>query len=164
MHIVQTFFAVFAIYFFQMIYLQKSCPSGTYHDPIKDKCRRVPGGGEMLKINLDARCSGGFKGLLAHSKKSKYYYVCKSDGVLTCVCKEKERFNRILLKCENKCRKTEGLSHEVVDHIVDKYKCNIMNGVYEEGSCLLPITTNEPLSTIQSNDELDMNRVSTDFN
>lgn len=129
---------------------------------MKDKCRKVPGGGEMIKINLDARCSAGFLGLLAHSKKSRFYYVCKRDGVLTCMCKPTESFNRIRLKCEDKCNKKEGLTHEVVDHIVDKYKCSIMNGNYEEDHCVLPSygTTEYPHVTGQSIEDFDREKVS----
>ena len=122
----------------------------------------MPGGGEMIKINLDARCSGGFLGLLAHSKKSRFYYVCKKDSVLTCMCKPTECFNRIRLKCEDKSNKKERLEHEVVDHIVDKYKCSIMNGVYEEDHCVLPgyETTDYSQVTGRSIEEFDRNKVS----
>ena len=126
---------------------------------MKDKCRKVPGEGEMIKINLDARCSGGFLGLLAHSKKSRFYYVCKRDGVLTCMCKPTENFNRITLKCEDKRHKMEGLTHEVVDHIMDKYKCSVMN---KEDQSVLPTygTTEYPQVTGQSIEDFDRDKVS----
>ncbi|CAG9801775.1 unnamed protein product [Chironomus riparius] len=127
---------------------------------MKDKCRKVPGGGEMIKINIDAKCSGGFLGLLAHSKKSRFYYVCKKDGVLTCMCKQTENFNRIKLKCEDKSHKKEGLTHEVVDHIVDKYKCSVMNGVYEENVLSTYGTTEYPQVTGQSIEDFDRDRIS----
>ncbi|XP_070506821.1 mucin-22-like [Chironomus tepperi] len=130
---------------------------------MKDKCRKVPGGGEMIKINLDARCSSGFLGLLAHSKKSRFYYVCKRDGVLTCMCKTNEHFNRINLKCESKSHKEEGLAHEVVDHIVDKYKCSFMNnGPYGQDQTVMPVytTTEYPQVTVQSIEEFDRDKIS----
>lgn len=144
-----------------MFFLQKICPSGTYHDPLKDKCRQLPGGGEMIKINLDARCSGGFIGLLAHSTKSRYYYVCRKDSVLTCLCKRNELFSKIRLKCEGKDLKREKFTHQVVDNIIDKYKCTMMDGSYESGRCLLPVATTEnPQLAFRSFEEENYSNVS----
>jgi hypothetical protein len=123
---------------------------GTYHDPMRDKCRRVPGGGDMIKINFDATCSGGFVGLLAHSRKSRYYYVCNKDSVLTCMCKSDELFSKIRLKCENKERKSEKFTHRVVENIFEKYKCTMMQGSYEDGKCLLDKSCDSQMS-IDSN-------------
>lgn len=106
---------------------QKICPTGSYHDPIKDRCRKVPGGGNLIKFNFDARCSRGFEGLLAHSKKSRYYFVCRRNAVLTCMCGPNKRFSRIRLKCEKKSpkrmSKQDQRCHNLVDTIVQKYNC-----------------------------------------
>lgn len=106
--------------------LQRICPSGSYHDPIRDRCRAVPGGGNLIKFNFDARCSGAFRGLLAHSQKSRYYFVCKRSSVLTCTCSPKEHFSRVRLRCEsrsNQLTKHEERSHQAVENIMSKYKC-----------------------------------------
>lgn len=106
--------------------LQRICPAGTYHDPILDRCRKVPGGGSLLKYNLDARCSNRMLGLLAHSRNSQYYFVCQRNAVLTCTCGSKEVFSKIRLRCERrrkKMTKHDLRSHFVVDRIVEKYKC-----------------------------------------
>lgn len=108
----------------------------------------MPGGGEVVKFNLEARCSKGFTGLLPYDKKSRFYYVCKSDAVLTCTCKPKETFNRIRLRCEGKEEKTSDISvsirerytNTVVDNIMEKYKCTMMNGHYQNGECWMPTT------------------------
>lgn len=109
-----------------------------------DRCRRVQGGGELIKFNFDARCSGGFEGLLAHSQKSRYYFVCKRYAVLTCKCKSKENFDRIHLRCvklKKKLSKHERKSSAVVDNILKKYKCvhnDYPREIYE------PPTTEQP--------------------
>ncbi|KAG5685066.1 hypothetical protein PVAND_014267 [Polypedilum vanderplanki] len=120
----------------------KICPLTTYYDPIKDKCQKVPGGGEMIKINLDARCANGFLGLLPNSKKSRYYFVCNKHSVLTCMCRDDELFSKIRLKCENqKNIENEKLTHQVVENIFDKYKCKIMEKCTENGNCIKEQTT-----------------------
>lgn len=107
--------------------IKKICPSGTYHDPFTDRCRRVPGGGSLIKFNLDAKCSRGFQGLLAHSRRSRFYFVCQKNAVLTCICDEKEYFSRIRLRCEKKKNsyklKQDKTSDDVVENILEKYKC-----------------------------------------
>jgi hypothetical protein len=107
----------------------------------------VPGGGEVIKFNLDAKCSKGFTGLLPYDKKSRYYYVCEKNAVLTCACKPREKFNRIRLRCEGKNANSEGgasirerYTDTVVDNIMEKYKCTMMNGHYQNGECWMPTT------------------------
>lgn len=109
----------------------------------------------MIKFNLDARCSNGFTGLLAHGKKSRYYSVCKHNAVLSCACKPKETFNRIRLRCEGKCdkRSRETFTHNVVDNILDKYKCSMMNGVFDNENCLMTTTTTESYSNVYQSSE-----------
>jgi hypothetical protein len=123
---------------------------------MRDKCRKVPGGGEMIAINFDARCAGGFVGLLAHSKKSRYYYVCKNEAVLTCMCKSHELFNKIRLKCEEttlaRKKHRNSLTENVVEGIMKKYKCVVMDGVYENGRCWM---SKEPESVTCRNSEFD---------
>lgn len=124
---------------------QRICPSGSYHDPIKDRCRRVPGGGDIIRFNFDARCSGGFQGLLAHSKKSRFYFVCQRYAVLTCRCKPNERFDRYHLECTNwgkKLSKQDKKSSDVVDNIIEKYKCIDHSDDHE---VYVPPTTDAPV-------------------
>lgn len=139
----------------KLLHFQKICPTGTYHDPIRDRCRRVPGGGELLKFNLDAKCSNGFTGILPHEKKSRYYFVCKHNAVLTCACKHKEIFDRVRLRCDKKCNgiTRERFSHSVVDNIMEKYRCTMMNGHFENGQCWLTPTTTESYSSHQQSSE-----------
>ena len=80
----------------------------------------------MIKFNFDARCSDGFQGLLAHSRKSRYYYVCRQHAVMTCICGPKEHFNKIRLQCEKQSRKMtkqDQRSNKVVENILEKYHC-----------------------------------------
>lgn len=92
---------------------QVVCPSRFYHDPIRDRCRRVPGGGNIVKVDFGAKCSDGFRGLLAHSKKSRKYFACTSNAVLTCKCDSMETFNRESFKCEEtKMLKSESNSQQ----------------------------------------------------
>lgn len=63
---------------------------------------------------------------MAHSKKSRYYFVCRFDSVLTCMCGPKENFNRLRLRCEKKSKRMtnqDRRANEVVDSIVQKYSC-----------------------------------------
>lgn len=94
----------------------------------------------MIKYNLEARCSGGFKGLLAHSRKSRYYFLCKRSAVLTCMCRSKEFFSKVRLRCEKKRRLNarDEREHQVVENIIQKYKCAVM----------IPETTPEPVTFI----------------
>ncbi|CRK90420.1 CLUMA_CG004228, isoform A [Clunio marinus] len=138
------------------------CPSGTYHDPLKDRCRLVPGGGNLIKFNLDAKCSRGFIGLLAHSRNSRYYYVCQRNAVLTCKCKTKERFNRMNLRCERKGRRRsskERHSHAIVENILEKYKC-IENSGISQGSSQYSQSFEEPITfrsvEMEKNEQFDL--------
>lgn len=120
---------------------QRICPSGFYHHPIRDRCLRVPGGGNLIKFNFGVRCSGKFEGLLAHCRKSRYYFACRHDAVLTCMCRPKEYFSRLRLRCERKRKPTtrkEERDHEVVENILEKYKCAVQQ---EDG--YLPIVQTE---------------------
>lgn len=108
-----------------------------------------------MKFNMDARCSRGFTGLLPHDKKSRFYFVCKSDAVVTCSCKPKEIFNRVRLRCEGKEEEAiseggtfirERFTGTVVDNIMEKYKCTMMNGLYQNGEGLFPTTQQHVMS------------------
>lgn len=108
----------------------------------------------MIKFNFDARCSNGFTGILPHDKKS--YFVCKHNAVLTCVCKPKEVFNRVRLRCERKSsgKSREIFSQSVVDNIMEKYRCTMMNGLFEDGQCWMPSTTESYSSGYHSSEYL----------
>lgn len=105
----------------------------------------------MIKFNLEARCSGGFLGLMAHSRKSRYYYLCKHSAVLTCMCKSNEYFSRVRLRCERKRKwnSRERKDHQIVENIIEKYKCAVMmDSAIPEPVTFIPyeVTKRDPVS------------------
>lgn len=56
----------------------------------------------MINAYFDTKCTNGFQGLVAHSKKPRVYFSCRCNSVLTCECGPEEIFNATTLQCEVK--------------------------------------------------------------
>lgn len=120
---------------------------------------------------METKCANGFTGLLPQDRKSRFYYVCKSNAVLTCACKPDELFNGTRLRCEGKNQKSiiesgslEEYTDTIVGNIMEKYRCTQSNEHYENDENWMP-TTEQYVTSIPSLQTRDSNAsVKIEFN